>query len=209
MPFCHALLSHNDDFRLHFLNSHQDICLRVEAILNPGSAEWWCETIPKETKWTRSGVLKEIQTNNAGLRLKKLPSLSESQTPKSPQDTSLPNPRAKTSPVIVHESQSRYHRKLYLSAKALMRWQMKPQLPAGSSGSWWKGKCWGAAEEQFLEGFLWPWKGLYCDSHCICVTFSSQTKRHPVLWVTWSKQNSQHRGAAEGQQTQIDQWNIS
>lgn len=42
-------------------NSHQGICLWVDAILNQGSGGgwWWCwGTIPRETKWAQSGVLK-------------------------------------------------------------------------------------------------------------------------------------------------------
>lgn len=102
----------------------------------------------------------------------------------------LPNPGAKTSPVILHESQSHYQRKLNLSAKALMRWQMRSLCSLQAAQTLMELRVLGAAMEQFLEGFQWPWKWLNCDSYCISVTFSSHTQQHPVLWVAWSKLSS-------------------
>lgn len=70
----------------------------------------------------------------------------------------LANPGAKTSPVILHESQSHYQRKLNLSAKALMWWQMRPLRSLQAPQTSMELRVLGAAVEQFLKGFLWPSK---------------------------------------------------
>lgn len=79
------------------------------------------------------------------------------------QGICLPNPRAKTSPVILHESQSHYQRKLNVSARALMLWQMKPLCSLQAAQTLMELQVLGAAVEQFLEGFLEPWKWLNCN----------------------------------------------
>lgn len=139
------------DFLFHFWNSHQATCLRSQAILNSGSGRWKKGTFPRETNWAQSRVLKQIQINNPGLRLEILSCLSAPETPNSSQ--SLPNPGAKTSPVILHDSQSK-KRKLNLSAKALMHWQMRPPCGLQAVQTLMRLQVLGAAVEQILEGFL-------------------------------------------------------
>lgn len=100
----------------------------------------------------------------------------------------LPTPWAKTSPVILHDSQCHYQRKVNLSASVLMCWQMRPPCSLQAAQAL---DVLGAAVEQFLEGFLWAWKWLNRDSYCIPVTFSSQSQQLAILWVAWSKAERQ------------------
>lgn len=100
-----------------FSNSHQTTCLRLQAILKPGSGRWKKGTFPRETSRAQSWVLKQMQTNNSALCLEILLCLSVSHT--TPHSSrSLPNPRAKTSPVTLHDSQSHYQRKLNFESQS-------------------------------------------------------------------------------------------
>lgn len=79
-------------FHLHFLNPHQAICLWVEAI-NQGSRGECHGTFTRVTNWAQSRVLKQIQTNNAGLCLRD--TQSAPQTSSSRKNVS-PEPQSQT-----------------------------------------------------------------------------------------------------------------
>lgn len=121
---CHDLL-----FPL-FWNSHQGICLWVEAILNTGSGGWWrwwwwWGTFPRETNWAQSGVLKANPNKQCWRVSWRYCHACLHHRHQIVHGIRLRNPRAKTSPVILHESQSHYQRKLNVSGEALMPWQMR------------------------------------------------------------------------------------
>ena len=69
----------------------------------------------------------------------------------------LPKPGAKTSPVILRESQSCYQRKLNMCAKALMRWQMRPVCSLQAAQSLVNCKCWELLWTDSWKASLWPW----------------------------------------------------
>lgn len=112
----------------------------------------------------------------------------------------LPNPGAKTSPVILHESQSRYQRKLNLSAKALMRWQMRPPCSLQAAQTL---DVLGAVVEQSLEGVLWPWKWLTATATVylwhLAVTFNN-TQSNELLDQSKTPNS---RAVVQGQKNQI------
>lgn len=139
-----------------FWNSHWDICLQVGAILNPGSGGWWWwGALPTKKKRERaqSGVFKTNPNKQCWLLSGRYCRVSLHQRHrKIPQDMS-PESQSQTSPVILHESQSRYQRKLNASAKARMRWQMRTLLPAGGSELWWNGKCWELLQNNSWKAF--------------------------------------------------------
>lgn len=113
-----------------FWNSHQGICLWVEAILNPGSGGWWRRwwwwgTFPREANWAQSGVLKANPNKQCWRVSWRYCHACLHHRHQIVRGIRLSNPRAKTSPVILHESQSHYQRKVNVSGKALMPWQMR------------------------------------------------------------------------------------
>lgn len=141
-------------------------------------------TRPRETSRAQSEVLTQIQTNTAGSWLgDNVVSVCITRH-QIVHGRRLPAPWAKTSPVILRDSQCHYQRKLNLSASVLMCWQMRPlcSLQAAQASD-----VLGAAVEHFLEGFLW----LNGNSYCIPVTFSSQSQRLAILRVAWSKAERQ------------------
>ena len=178
----HASLSHVMSYSFFIFEIPTRLFFfRVGSILNPGSGGWWQQTFPRETKWTQSGVLKQIQTNTAGFFLGDTV-VSVCIRHQIVHWICLPNPRAKTSPVILHESQSHSQRKLNLSAKALMCWQMRPpcSLQAAQAldvllrNNSWKAFC--GLENALIE-----------TATVISVTFGSQTQQKPIFYVTWSR----------------------
>lgn len=105
---------------------------------NQKSPEWGVKANPNKQCWLLSGRYCRVSLHHTHQ--------------KSPQDMS-PEPQSQTSPVILHESQARYQRKLNASAKARMRWQMRTLLPAGGSELWWNGKCWELLQNNSWKAF--------------------------------------------------------
>lgn len=170
---------------LHFWNSHQAICLWVEAILKPGSGGWWRGMFLRETNWAQSGVLKQIQTCVWEI----LSCLSVSQTPNSRQDMS-PKPPSQNKSSYSAMSQSHYQGKPNLSAKALMRWQMRGLCVACRQlKPWWSCECW-----ELLWNYSWKaFCGLESDSTATATAslwnLTVKLNNTQSSWVAWSKKN--------------------
>lgn len=150
-----------------FLNSHRAICLRVEAILSPGSRGWWRGTVPRQSQPSPGrGVKSESKQTLQPCVLETLSCLSSSQTTRSPLDrplTAWSQKKASYSAWVT----------VPLSKKTEFECHRADVLAGEASAQPRASKVMGASVEQFLEGFLWPWKWRGRDSCCVSVTSRS------------------------------------